>query len=459
LLLEGLGERADAPFVAALRALAAQAAAPSPATLEIAVEALPALTLAAEADAAFADDDYDRSLELYLRLPPTPRLCRRMLTCAAVDGSARTARLVLDAIAAASIEPASLGDPALQTLARLEALLAAPAPARDVITVAETLAPVEGWLAWARWVAGGNPAEAAAMALRDHAASWTLAGMPPEAVEDLAAVLYNAAQFAPRILEEAIPLLFEEVVIEPERPVRAFRPLYAGLHVLLLLAEQRSPDDLELLRQLAECRVVVGMTVADYMQLATDLEGLLEENRSLATLGWALDVAEVLSLNPAPDPAARLRFQAAVLGMAESLAHRLDTAQARAVRLLCRDAKLDVPTSVSEVAVRAVRPASPFARLAGKHVAIYTLAEQAGRRAAELLRELVPQVQVTVRNDTVCTDQLAALARSADVFIFAWRSSKHQAYYCIRNHRPKALPFLHPLGKGSASIMQVLQDA
>ena len=71
-----------------------------------------------------------------------------------------------------------------------------------------------------------------------------------------------------------------------------------------------------------------------------------------------------------------------------------------------------------------------------------------------MLRQTCPGLEVDINSDEVCTDRLAALAKNSDVFIFAWRSSKHQAYYCIKNNRPATLPLLQPLGKGSASILR-----
>jgi hypothetical protein len=71
-----------------------------------------------------------------------------------------------------------------------------------------------------------------------------------------------------------------------------------------------------------------------------------------------------------------------------------------------------------------------------------------------MLRQTCPGLEVDINSDDVCTDRLAALAKNSDVFIFAWRSSKHQAYYCIKNNRTATLPLLQPLGKGSASILR-----
>jgi hypothetical protein len=96
--------------------------------------------------------------------------------------------------------------------------------------------------------------------------------------------------------------------------------------------------------------------------------------------------------------------------------------------------------------------ADALAQLVARSIAIYTLAETAGQRAQQLLSKLVPGINVSLNSDKVCTDRLAALARNADLFVFAWRSSKHAAYYCIKEHRPKEMRLLMPQGKGTASM-------
>ena len=65
-------------------------------------------------------------------------------------------------------------------------------------------------------------------------------------------------------------------------------------------------------------------------------------------------------------------------------------------------------------------------------VAIYSLDEAATRRAVEILKSLHPRWVIDTNADQVCTDRLKALAHKATVFVFAWRCSKHAAYYCVK---------------------------
>ena len=65
---------------------------------------------------------------------------------------------------------------------------------------------------------------------------------------------------------------------------------------------------------------------------------------------------------------------------------------------------------------------------------------------------LLPLARVELNADVVATDRLKHLAVTADIFVFAWRSSKHQAYYAAKEARGD-LQTLLPMGKGSASIL------
>ena len=90
-------------------------------------------------------------------------------------------------------------------------------------------------------------------------------------------------------------------------------------------------------------------------------------------------------------------------------------------------------------------------------IGIYTLTEGAGLRAKRLLESMYPQARVETNKDHEATERLTTLARKADVFVFAWKSSKHQAYFCIKNAR-STRDILMPLGKGSASIVMSVNE-
>ena len=78
-------------------------------------------------------------------------------------------------------------------------------------------------------------------------------------------------------------------------------------------------------------------------------------------------------------------------------------------------------------------------------IGIYTLIETAAIRARQFLRKLLPNARVEINADMASTDRLKHLASNADIFVFAWRSSKYQAYYAVKDARGDRNTLL-PLG-------------
>ena len=119
------------------------------------------------------------------------------------------------------------------------------------------------------------------------------------------------------------------------------------LLTVLALGEGNSPDDLELARQLAEALLQCGNNRTEYRAMVQDLEELLVGSPSINTLSWALDAAEVLAINPAPDLESRLRFFMKVLELAQTTSHRVKIAHRTALGLLRKDFGVEFPSTLS----------------------------------------------------------------------------------------------------------------
>lgn len=167
-------------------------------------------------------------------------------------------------------------------------------------------------------MADGAPPALARRRLEERAATWSVEplGAAPRA-EELAQHLGNAGVSAGDVTQAAFPHLFEAFVVDPEKPVAAWRLLYSTLLTLLAMAERRSADDLELARILVSTLLDVGFDPAEYRDVLGDLRALMDTEGSLTTLDWALDVAEVLAVNRAPEPEARLGLIMRVFDMAQ----------------------------------------------------------------------------------------------------------------------------------------------
>jgi hypothetical protein len=106
----------------------------------------------------------------------------------------------------------------------------------------------------------------------------------------------------------------------------------------------------------------------------------------------------------------------------------------------------------------ATQEQSPLALCAGKSLAIYTLDENSGNRAKEIINTVCPEAKVSVCTDKVGRVGLRHLARSADIFIVDWKAAKHAVTTDIKQNRSKDKPTLQPRGKGTSSILRILED-
>lgn len=440
---------ADVPFSLALQALVEARLPPQmPAGL-------------AEADAAFDDMDYDLALRFYAAMPPTRRSVARMIQCAQTIDNADAARTTLAALSRIPEAEATLPQ-SVRTIIEGLRVLAKPQLAEETALPAATetlLSGPENWHEWAKWVADGAPADLAVRTLEQRCGNWTIEPyMRPEIAEELAQHIGNAALSAADVIQRAFPHLYQAFVGEAEEAQRALAPLYAALLTAVVLAPSRSGDDLELALTLASLLLETGLSEADYRNLTRDLTDLFRQDASVNTLDWALDLAEVIATSRAASPSDQLNLVVAVLEFARSRIHRLTKRQIEIARALCADIGVE-PDQYVVGAPDEDLDTQALAQLAARRIAIYTLSEAAGLRALQILIKLVPGIKVALNSDKVCTDRLAALARTAELFVFAWRSSKHAAYYCIKEHRPKEMRLLMPQGKGTASIVRALLEA
>ncbi|GAA0426046.1 hypothetical protein Acor_54670 [Acrocarpospora corrugata] len=92
----------------------------------------------------------------------------------------------------------------------------------------------------------------------------------------------------------------------------------------------------------------------------------------------------------------------------------------------------------------------------GLCIGLYSLQEHALDRAARILRQRHPGLDVLVCADHVATDALRAAARAADLFIVMDRAATHAATTALKAERPTA-PIRYAAGKGSTSMIEAVE--
>jgi hypothetical protein len=328
-------------------------------------------------------------------------------------------------------------------------------------------APVEvvpaNWIEWLDRLAADPGWDRAIDVARRGATEWSVEGLLalPGAAGALADRLASARDSVP--LQLALPHVLTFYQRDPEWPRAELASAYLWTLEQLAMGSRGGEDDLTAFHELAQAVLSVGTRSAEYERLVEAAELLSGDAASYRSVGWALDLLDLMVVYPCPLPEVRLRFLAQVTALFRRYWLRLDESQWDMLRTLCdelghRDAFVAL-AAATEVPARAeATPGDVFGALRGRSVAVYTLTERAGKRVREILEQRAPGVSVHLSHERVGSDSLRELARNADVFIVATASAKHAATGFIDAHRPRDLPTLRPAGKGTASMLRALHE-
>jgi hypothetical protein len=413
----------------------------------------PETTLDDAASAALAED-YDAALQIAARQPASTERAELLIRCAFEIDS-------MDAIRAASDAFNNLDS------AKQDALISSRLYATLLAYISEAISGEAGalaieaptsWTEWFQQAAEGRAVPNAIQIAERAVVEWSAEDFStPDSRTVTGFLSRDIAPQAMRLVKDALPhfLQFIERSAEPAR----HRELLDDIAVLLMSEEDLGVADVQVVANLAGLILEIGLSAERYRQLVEDFCNLWERVDSPAYLDAAIDMLDVLLTQACPNP-----------GVREALFRKLIASFQRWQRRIRPDqwallAELASELGASEV-VNAIRPpagehglapAAPARdALAGKTIAIYTLADAAAARAGEFLTRNFDDVAVEVSNDHVASDRLRALARAADIFVVATRSAKHAATTFIEAQRPPGRPTLYAAGKGSASLLRAV---
>jgi len=268
---------------------------------------------------------------------------------------------------------------------------------------------------------------------------------------------------ATAVIHMSLPHLMR-FFLPDDGPTREFKPIYMSLIWLLALDTGIGADDLTALEQLAEAALESAPGTAnpnDYADLLESLETAWKQVAAIRHLDWALSVLDVLIAFNANQHAPVVRFLQSILDGFRNWSRRVRDDQWDLVALLASDLG-------QSALVDAVRPATAVTvtttgqsdiNLRGKTVAIYTLTERIGQRAAQLIQHAYDGVKVQLLHDKVASDRLIQIAGSADIFIVNTWDAKHAATIAINSHRGNSKTTLFPPAKSAASILKAIRES
>jgi hypothetical protein len=369
------------------------------------------------ARAALENEQFDRAWDLLWSLPDSVDVLRGLIACAREsDDPAKTASLLTRLDAAATSIRSEVESASVTRLAKLRSSSRPPGePSGQTF-------PFDRWpkesddLYIERWAEFVRSVEPTALLARK------------DVVKSVVECLSNYALDDPVLFERLYPL-WHELFIERIDPTPLLVPVYLEMLESLRVRDVFQQTDQELIHQILVAIVDSGDD-ASYRQSVDTVSKIFEVIRSPRALSWALDVCDSLSQRRVRDDNARLRLLSNVIQACQEFSSRLDRLQFNQLRILANEARLDPPVlgaaDLSVVDEASAINETPY------RVAIYSLDEQATRRAVEILKSMNPHWTIDTNSDQVCTERLKSLAHKAHVFVFAWRCSKHAAYYCVK---------------------------
>jgi hypothetical protein len=410
------------------------------------------------AEDAFDDGQYDRAFELYLAKPLSKKSLSALLSCVQFIGTPECQRRLIEAFDAQSAAFVNMPAGLIDRLRKLREQQSPPDPPDDVVP------EPAGWLRWARCLAdGGSPDDAESEVLNDRS-MWESASLRGNAqlCAEFSDLIGNLSGAAADVARRALPSILAAFFPEGELPTQATRPLAGVILLLIAMDEAIARSDLEILSTTLSALLELGLSTQDYLTTIADLEAVQDRVASYTNLAWSLDICEALAVSPSPSPEAteaKLRLFLKVVGQSRGFAHRLGAHDFLPIAHLARDYGVD-PEAIADLrpTVSSAGEAEADETLYGKTVGIYTLTETAGARAKAALKELFPGCTVEVNSDKVCTASLTNLAKAADIFVFAWRSSSHQAFFCVKEALGGRDP-IYAAGKGTASLVNAVRAA
>lgn len=397
---------------------------------------------------AIIDEDYLRAAEICIEHIAEEWVLSPLLRCAENINSKELSQKVVSHIA--SLQDLSKFNP--RDTQRLERL-------KKSLEYETSFEMPNSMYAWVTSVKNNSLGEDPVGILKESIHKWSVDDLLANSKQcnEVADFIVNADKPQEEIYKAAFISLVDFFSDNQKSSQRNFSPIYASLIKVLAWRGALTPDELEIAATLTNALLNSAPTREVYLDLLSDIGDILEENKSSLNTDWMLNIAELFILYPSQgNDDRRLTLFISIINYLLSIAHRISGPQKDILKALaqdfnCPDLLSSFPTEKDDQYGEVLRQDY------SGYIGIYTLTDGASQRASAVLKKYYPQARIQVNNDHEATDQLKSMAKNSDIFVFAWKSSKHQAYFCIKDARAHN-EILMASGKGSASIIKCVMD-
>ncbi len=315
-----------------------------------------------------------------------------------------------------------------------------------------------GWAERIRMVAAGELSPAELETTAEEGALFDLVRDPRQLAAVVDAVQSTASAASSTSVLEAVLLLLRRLRdVVPERDRRHLSHLRFAVISLWALGDASGDQSLahDILDEV-ERLLEAGCSTDEFQELLELLTVRWSPFLTDVAFGLGVRAMEVLAAGQPAGVHALGAFAVPIFGrITTANVERLDLADVLAADALSTE--LDLGFSIARLRADDIARQPKLAAWSGR-IGMYSLDENALRRAAAAVRLLLPSADVRTAHDEVATDPLRSLAANTDVMIVATRVAKHQATEAIRDARGDA-PITFASGKGSSSLLRaVLQN-
>lgn len=275
----------------------------------------------------------------------------------------------------------------------------------------------------------------------------------PDRLDELVEAVQSTTSAAnsTSVLDVVLRLLARLETVLPERVLGRLTPLRLATLRLWALADDsgdqaRASDLIDVADELvhAGCSVVEFEELVELLTLRWD--ALLTDR----AFGLGVRALEVLaSGRPAGSPVVSTFATPLLSRVTVANVQRLDVVDVLAADALSDE--LELGYSLVALVPPGAMVAEASTHWAGT-IGLYSLDENALRRAADSLQRVLPDAELRTSHEKVANEPLRSLARAADVMVIASKVAKHPATDAIRAERAGPLTFA--AGKGSSSLVR-----
>jgi hypothetical protein len=239
-----------------------------------------------------------------------------------------------------------------------------------------------------------------------------------------------------------------------------FKDIYLKIIDVLIYNGQYLSSEVSAIAELADSILKIGLTKHEYTELIKNISDYWQVIKAPQHYDWALDMLDMFMYYNCPDDKARESFFITIVNSFIDKYNRIDNEQFEFLSILVKEYKQEPMFEhlrrlvQKDEKIISERDKEIAQKLKGKIIAIYTLSEQAAKRACELIKGKYSDIDVRINNDYAASEKLKSLARNAFIFLFCSKSAKHPAFACIQSNISKEANFTQIEGKGSTSIFR-----